>query len=163
MERLIPAAALLLVVIVVFLLMRRGWKQRTASQAGVPVPARPLEGNPVIHGPVDGMYVATTAAGDPYDRIAVHGLGLRTAADVVVTDAGIVIDRAGTGDFLIPWADVTGVRSSQGMIGKFVEPDGLVVIGWTLGGIALESGFRTRAAATRTPLITSIRRQIEED
>jgi hypothetical protein len=49
------------------------------------------------------------------------------------------------------------------MIGKFVEPGGLVIIGWTLGDTALETGFRTRAAADRAPLITSIRRSIEED
>jgi len=162
-ERLIPALALLIITLVVFALMWRGWQRRRASQSGLPAPARPVEGTPVLHGPVDGMYVATTSAGDPYDRIAVHGLGLRTSADVVVTDAGVVIDRAGTGDLLIPWPDVTGVRTAQGMIGKFVEPDGLVVIAWNLGGTALESGFRTRAADARTPLITSIRRQIEED
>lgn len=163
MERLIPALVLLLVTLLVFWLMLRGWRSRTGSQSGLPTPARPVVGSPVLHGPIEGMYVATTSAGDPYDRIAVHGLGLRTAADVVLTDAGVVIDRAGTGDFLIPWGDVHDVRTSQGMIGKFVEPDGLIVIRWTLGDTPLESGFRTRAADARTPLITSIRRQIEED
>lgn len=163
MERLIPALVLLVVTIVVFWLMWRGWRRRAGSQSDLPAPARPVEGTPVLHGPIEGMYVATTSAGDPYDRIAVHGLGLRTAADVVLTDAGVVIDRAGTGDFLIPWTDVHDVRSSQGMIGKFVEPDGLIVIRWSLGDTPLESGFRTRAADARTPLITSIRRQIEKD
>ena len=95
MERLIPALVLLLVTLLVFWLMLRGWRSRAGSQSGLPTPARPVVGSPVLHGPIEGMYVATTSAGDPYDRIAVHGLGLRTAADVVLTEAGLVFDRAG--------------------------------------------------------------------
>lgn len=163
MERLTPTLVLVGITLLVFLLLWLGWRRRAVSQSGLPAPARPREGSAVLHGPVDGMYVATTRAGDPYDRIAVHGLGLRTAADVVLTEDGIVLDRAGTGDLLIPWADVRDVRTAQGMIGKFVEPDGLIIIGWTLADTPLDTGFRTRAADDRAPLITSIRRSIEED
>jgi hypothetical protein len=162
-ERLTPTIVLILVTLLVFALLWWGWRRRAGSQSGLPAPARPREGSTVLHGPVDGMYVATTTEGDPYDRIAVHGLGLRTPADVVLTEDGVVLDRAGTGDFLIPWSDVHSARTAQGMIGKFVEPGGLVVIGWTLAGTRLETGFRTRAADDRAPLITSIRRSIEED
>ena len=163
MERLTPTIVLVLVTRAVFALLWWGWRRRAGSQSGLPAPARPREGSTVLHGPVDGMYVATTTEGDPYDRIAVHGLGLRTPADVVLTEDGVVLDRAGTGDFLIPWSDVHSARTAQGMIGKFVEPGGLVVIGWSLAGTRLETGFRTRAADDRAPLITSIRRSIEED
>ena len=163
MERLTPTIVLVLVTLAVFALLWWGWRRRAGSQSGLPAPARPREGSTVLHGPVDGMYVATTMEGDPYDRIAVHGLGLRTPADVVLTEDGVVLDRAGTGDFLIPWSDVHSARTAQGMIGKFVEPGGLVVVGWSLAGTRLETGFRTRAADDRAPLITSIRRSIEED
>ncbi|GAA2090938.1 hypothetical protein [Brevibacterium salitolerans] len=163
MERLIPTLALLAVAGLVFAAMWWGWRRRARAQHSLPAPAAAVEGSEVLAEPVEGMYVATTTAGDPYDRIAAHRLGLRTSATVVPTRAGVVVDRAGTGDFLIPWSDLTGVRTGQGMIGKFVEPDGLVVIGWQLGRTRLETGFRTRAAADRTALIETIRRLHQEE
>ncbi|WP_029089098.1 hypothetical protein [Brevibacterium album] len=163
MERLIPTLVLLGVAGLVFAGMWWGWRRRSRAQQGLPAPPAPVEGSEVLAAPVEGMYVATTTAGDPYDRIAAHGLGLRTQALVVATAAGLVIERSGTRDLLLPWEAITGVRAGQGMIGKFVEPAGLVIVGWRLGDTEVETGFRTRAAALRTPLIETIRRLHQEE
>lgn len=162
MERLIPTLLVAAVVCAVFALFWFGWRRRVGEQSSIPVPQRPVEGVGLLGEPVPGSYVATTTAGDPLDRIAAHGLGLRTDADLVLTEDGIVLDRAGTGDILLPWTDVESVRAGQGMIGKFVEPEGLIIITWRLGDTRVDTGFRTRAAADRTSTIDSIRARIGE-
>ncbi|GAA2008501.1 hypothetical protein [Brevibacterium samyangense] len=163
MDRLIPTLLTVGVVIVLFALMWWGWNRKRAQQAArFPVPARPAAGTAVLAGPVPGMYVATTLADQPLERVQAHHLGVRTDAELSIAADGIILDRAGTDDLLIPRAAITGVRTASGMIGKFVERDGLVVITWTLGEVAVDTGFRTRAAADRTHVIESIRQLIGE-
>lgn len=161
MGKLIAVIVTLIIIAAVFALMRRGWNSRLARQDDVPAPPDiPADlGEPALSAP--GMYVCTTAAGDWLDRIAVHDLGLRTGATLDVHDGGIAVRRDGSPDFYIPRAAVRGVTTADGMAGKFVEKGGLVVIGWTLGTADVDTGFRTRFAEAKTPLIESIS-QLEE-
>ncbi|MCX0278054.1 transporter [Nocardia zapadnayensis] len=164
MDRLIPALIVVAVVIVLFALVWWGWCSRQRSQsAQFPAPPRPVEGMPVRTEPVAGMYVATTLSEQPLERVAAHGLGLRTSAFLSVADDGVIIDRDGVDDLLIPAAAITGITTASGMIGKFVEKDGLIVITWRLGDTPVDTGFRTRTAADRTPTIDHIRQLIGEN
>lgn len=158
MDRLTPALITLALIVVLFALIGMGWRRRVRSQTtAMPPPQRPAEGMPVIGDPVPGMYVATTLAGQPFERVAAHGLGIRTTALLSISDAGVILDRDGTADLLIPADAITGVGATSGMIGKFVEPEGIIVISWHLGDTPVDTGFRTRAAAARTPTIDRIR------
>ncbi|WP_101649967.1 hypothetical protein [Brevibacterium ihuae] len=164
MDRLIPALIVVGVIVALFALVAWGWTARRRAQtAQFPAPARPVEGMPVRGEPVAGMYVATTLADQPLERVAAHGLGLRTSAFLAIADDGVIIDRDGVDDLLIPVHDISGVSTASGMIGKFVEKDGLIVISWRLGDTAVDTGFRTRAAADRTPTIDHIRQLIGEN
>lgn len=156
MERLGPGLIMLGVAVVLVLLIWIGWRGRLRRQSGIAAP-RPL--------PADigaeryrctGQYVVTTTSGDWLDRVAVHGLGLRTGADAVVAEAGLVIERSGAEPLFIPREDLDGVRLDSGMAGKFVEKDGLVVVGWRLGGTAVDTGFRPRFAAEKNALVAAI-------
>ena len=130
----------LAVLVGILLLMRRGWRGRGRRQAALPAP----DAVPAVPGPLlaatEGVYVSTTSAGDWLDRIVVHRLGERSAARLSVHRDGVGIERA-RGSFWIGRDALTGVRREPGMAGKFVGGRGLVVLSWTLGPFAVDTGF----------------------
>lgn len=142
----------------IFLLIAWGWRNRTRRQqdltAPAAVPQQVLESEPGAA--AEGMYVSTVRGRDWLDRVAVHGLGLRTNARMEVHQDGVALLRSGTENLFIPAGDLTDVRLESGMQGKFVERDGLIVISWLLGGEEVSTGFRTRAAADRALLVSAL-------
>lgn len=150
--------ATVIVVIAIVALMWWGWRNRKRRQADVPAPAgvpeRLLRSEPAAA--ADGMYVSTVRGRDYLDRIAVHGLGVRTNARLEAHPDGVAVLREGSANFLIPAADLVEVGLGSGMSGKFVESGGLILVTWLLGGREVTTGFRTRAAAERDPLKDAI-------
>ncbi|MEO3942890.1 hypothetical protein V3C41_17620 [Paenarthrobacter nicotinovorans] len=137
-----------------------GWRNRLRRQSDVerlPVLPEQLTPATVV---ADGQYVATTTAGDWLDRIAVQGLGIRTNAELSIHTEGVLFDRCGAAPVFIPREAVTDGRESNGMAGKFVEKDGLLVISWKLGGRELDTGFRTRHAADKKLLLEALQELI---
>ncbi len=155
-----PLTALTVVVIaaVLFSLIAWGWRGRQRRQqdlaAPAPLPQELLDAEPTAG--AEGMYVSTVRGRDWLDRVAVHGLGVRTQARLEVHPSGVALLRSGADNLFIPAADLTDVRRESGMNGKFVEKDGLLVVSWLLGGQEVSTGFRTRAAADRDPLQTAL-------
>jgi hypothetical protein len=156
MDKVLPTILILLLTLAVFALLAAGWRNRLRRQAGVaPLPAVPETlGQPDLA--VEGQYVATTTAGDWLDRLAVHSLGLRTNAVVELHGRDVLIRRSGAPDLYIPANRFDGVRLERGMAGKFVEAEGLVVLSWRLGTDPVDTGFRTRAAADKKPLVAAL-------
>jgi hypothetical protein len=146
----------LLVIAAGYYAMFRGWRNRQSRQADLaPLPEVP-EDLSTQRG-VEGVYVATTTAGDWMDRIAVHELGVRSTADLAVTDAGLIFHRQGAADVFIPADHLTGVRTDRGIAGKVTaEKSGLVVVSWIHAGRELDTGFRPRRKADTAPLTESI-------
>ncbi|MEU0090870.1 hypothetical protein [Kribbella sp. NPDC006257] len=135
--------------------MYRGWRNRQARQSDL-APLPPVPPTDKITG-VEGVYVATTAAGDWMDRIAVHELGVRSNADLDVSPAGLIFHRQGAADVFIPVDRLTGVRTDRGIAGKVTaEASGLVVVTWNHDGHALDTGFRPRRKADTAALTDSI-------
>jgi len=145
----------LLVLAAAYYGMYRGWRNRQSRQADLaPLPAVPDSDK--TRG-VEGVYVATTSAGDWMDRIAVHELGVRSTADLAVTDAGLIFHRQGAADVFIPAGHLTGVRTDRGIAGKVTaEKSGLVVVTWNHDGRRLDTGFRPRRKADLAALTQSI-------
>lgn len=160
MEKILPGLAMLAVIGVVFALIWIGWRNRLRRQSDVEqLPALPgAPGAPLLS--AEGQYVASTTAGDWLDRIAVHGLGIRTNAVLSVYPHGVLFDRSGAPAVYIPAAYLTAIRQDSGMAGKFVEKDGLVVVRWKLGTHELDTGFRTRRAAEKNALFESLQQLI---
>lgn len=160
MDKILPGLAMLAIAAVVFVLLAIGWRNRLNRQADVdqlpPVPAAP--GEPLAG--AEGQYVATTTGGDWLDRIAVHGLGIRTNSTLAVYPHGVLFDRSGAAALYIPAESLAGVRQDSGMAGKFVEKDGLLVLTWTHGSRELDTGFRTRRAADKDVLYTALQQLI---
>lgn len=144
MDRLIPTTVLIAGLILLFWLMRRSWQR----QAAVSVPDLTAVPTGADAGPArPATYVVTTRLGEPVNRLAAHTLGERSAADVYVTDAGVLVARQGAEDIYIPRRELRQVRRGAGMIGKTVGGEGLVILEWTLQGVELESGLRFRHRA----------------
>ncbi|MCT1606167.1 hypothetical protein M3B43_02265 [Nesterenkonia massiliensis] len=152
----------LAVVVVVCALIWLGWRNRKRRQQQIPapaeIPAALLEAEP--EAAAEGMIIGTVKAGDYLDRVAVHQLGLRTHGRIELhteaTTPGMAIFRAGAGNVFIPAADLTTARTGSGMVGKFVERDGVILLGWTLGETAVETGFRPRRAEEGRALLQAL-------
>jgi hypothetical protein len=130
-----------------YLAILHGWRSRQHRQGGLAAPMEPPD-DLVLDDAVEGVYVATTTAYDWLDRVAVHGLGVRSRADVVVAPDGIAIVRNAAPSFFIPAEELLAVRTSQGIAGKVtVETAGLVVFTWQHDGHRFDTGFRPRHRA----------------
>lgn len=78
-----------------------------------------------------GMYVATTLAVDPLQRITLPGLSFRADAHLLVSSAGITIAPRGEKSTFIPAGQVVQIHRTQVTIDKAVEKDGLTAISWS--------------------------------
>lgn len=155
-ERTIPAILTLLLIVVVFGMMWWGWRNKLKRQGNVAeLPEIPATlGTPTMS--VAGQYVTTTSTGDWLDRIAVHSLGVRTPAELEIHPEGVLLRRRGAPDLFIATAALTEVTTQAGMAGKFVEKDGLVVMSWLLGEMSVDTGFRTKEAVAKRPLVKAL-------
>lgn len=122
-------------------LLAVGWFARRRRQAGVAAPTVLPADMGTLVGSFAGKYVATTVAGDAFDRIAVHGLGFRGPVTVTVTDVGLVVKIAGSHEFWIPRLEIREVGRATWTIDRAVEKDGMHLIGWSLGDRAVDSYF----------------------
>lgn len=159
-RELIGILTLAVVVVVLLTAMRAGWRRRrrrTAASIGpLPEASDPEALGELRAGPVEAIYVSTTYAGQPFERIVAHGLGARGRAEVTVHDAGVLIARTGAPEVFVPTAALRAVGRSPGMAGSVVGRDGLVVITWVLGTQVLDTGLRTRFAADRQMLADAV-------
>lgn len=157
MDYLGPGLITLSLVVVLVGLVYFGWRNRLKRQQDVaPLPPVP-EDLPAPVAAYQGQYVVTTTAGDWLDRLAVHSLGIRSNALLRVYPQGVLIERRGVPDLYLPAAGISGVRTESGMVGKFVEKDGLAVITWSLGGRDVDTAFRNRHAAEKRPMLEHLK------
>lgn len=157
MDYLGPGLITLSLVVVLVGLVYFGWRNRLKRQQDVaPLPAVP-EDLPAPVAAYEGQYVVTTTAGDWLDRLAVHSLGIRSNAVLRVYPQGVLIERRGVPDLYLPAAGISDVRTESGMVGKFVEKDGLAVITWSLGGRDVDTAFRNRHAAEKRPMLEHLK------
>ncbi|CAN5491845.1 hypothetical protein BH09ACT4_BH09ACT4_15970 [soil metagenome] len=143
MDRLPIAAAILAGLVVVFLLLWRGWRARQRRQADLGEPASPPTDFGTPEFTDDLLYVATTRADAPLDRITVSGLGFRARALVTSAPSGIVLDLAGRGPVFIPKTAVRGVGRATWTIDRVVDTDGLIFVRWVLGTTEIDSYLRS--------------------
>lgn len=149
-EAVLPVIITILVVIAGCAAILFGWRNLKARQQQIPEPYEGFED--AIEHSFAGMYVATTKFEDWLDRIAVHDLGVRSNATLELGEQGLHILRPGTRDVHVRWEHFDRVVRSSGMIGKFVEKNGLIIVSWEKDGYTFDTGFRPRFAAD-TPKI----------
>jgi hypothetical protein len=146
----------------VYWLMWRGWKNRAARQSDLPVPSSAAPSDTAFGEPVEGVYASTTVSGDWLDRIAAHGLGVRSNARMSVGAAGVLVAREAAPDLFIPADDLVGAHLAPGIAGKVTGGDGIVLLTWRLGDKTLDSGFHPRAKGDRARLVAEVGALITE-
>lgn len=145
-------AALLVMIgaaIVLLGLMAWGWRRRSRRDAHLALPTDELPADASMLADFDGLYVATTAHDQPLERLAVRGLGLRSAVTIIVTDAGVLIDLPSRRVLIRP-ARLVAVSQSTVAIDRVVEADGLTLIAWRIDADTIvDSYFRPKDASAR--------------
>ena len=156
MDRTASTIIVITVILLAFVGMYVGWRARQRRQSALPRAASvPADAGDELFA-VEALYVATTVAGDPLNRIAVSGLGFRARATVTVLEHGVVLSLAGEPDAYIPARDIRGVERATWTIDRVVETDGLVLIAWTLGSTNVDSYLRIADPANPLPLIDAV-------
>ena len=170
-QRVLYGVILLALVPLVYLLMRRGWRRRGRRDqglgAGAAVPEPPAPGEPPGGGEelAEAVYVSTTVAGAPFERVVAHGLGSRSGAGVGVVGAAggtgsgaVVVRRDGARSLLVPAHALVGVRRQRGQVGKFVagRGGGLVVITWRLGEGEVDTALHLRDPRDAEDLVAAV-------
>lgn len=139
--------AVIAVLLILIGLMTRGWRNRGRSQAGLfdEVPSPPADPGEVVLGPLTGVYIGSTIAGDWQARIARPPLGHRSAGTLTAHTDGIRLDLSGTSVW-IPRADLVHVRRASALANKTVPGGGILVARWQVTGrdgrTLVDSGFR---------------------
>ncbi|MEN2737515.1 hypothetical protein ABCS02_06965 [Microbacterium sp. X-17] len=157
MDKLLPAIGILLVVIVVLALALVGWRRRVRRDApaggGYPAP----ETVAAVTASSEVLYVATTKAGEPLERLALPGLSYRGRGTVEVSGDGVQLRVTGEPPVFIPATALTGVGAATVTIDRVVERDGLLRLGWTTsGGASADSYFRVVDPAGRGLLTAAV-------
>ena len=142
----VSVAIVLAVLVLALVAMGVGWRRRARRQRGLVVPPVPAEIG-AVRAEAEGMLLATTFAGRPLDRVVAAGLGFRARTRVVVTDRGVLLDRAGGPPLFLPADRLTGSGTATWTLDRVVERDGLVVLAWSLptdtgAAEAVESSLR---------------------
>ncbi|MFE9402893.1 hypothetical protein ACFYNY_14035 [Streptomyces sp. NPDC006530] len=147
---------LALFVALVYWLMRQGWQWRRRLQADLPdlfaAPEEPGEAKLRL----SGRYHGSTTAGQWLDRIVAHGLGVRSKAELTLTDAGLDVVRPGANDFFVPADRLRGARLDKGIAGKVLTEGGLLVVTWSHGDRLIDSGFRSDRAEQHPAWVEAI-------
>lgn len=109
------------------------WRKRVARDSRFQIVA---PGSAVVHhssAPAEfsGLYVATTLATDPLQRVTLPGLSFRADAHVLISSDGLSIAPRGEKSTFIPATQILQIHRTQVAIDKAVEKDGLTAISWT--------------------------------
>jgi hypothetical protein len=134
-----------------------GWRNRGRRQADLPeLPRVPVElGND--RGPVlTGLYVGTTVATQWQNRIVAQTLGQRAGSTAHLTDAGALIERAGSMPIFIPSGQLIDARLEPALAGKVVGDGGLLVLRWRHGDTDLDTGLRADDKTLYPDWVTAI-------
>ena len=161
MGKLITAIVCLALVALCIYGMWHGWRSRLARQSNMfgslkEVPER-YEGL-TADAAFEGEYISTTIFGNWLDRVGFDSLGFKSKSTLLVYPDSIIFTRNGAKDLWIPAKKLAVITTDRGMAGKVVEKDGLVVIGWTLDGHRVQTGFRTRYAEDKQAALEELRR-----
>lgn len=142
MDRAVPSVITTIVILLAVAGMIAGWRARVRKGSDLTAPDSVPADTGEILAVDSGLYVATTVANAPLERVAARGLGFRSRATVTVTGAGMIVELKGRAPFFVDRASLLGVDRATWVIDKAVEPGGLVVVTWRLGSADLDSYFR---------------------
>jgi len=163
MSREAALTVMLVAAVLLIALMAWGWWRRSRRDAALTAPAEQPPADARVLATFPGLYVATTAHGTALERLAAKGLGFRARGTLTVTDAGVVLDLAGSPRVFIASARLAEVAQASVTIDRVVERDGLVRLCWRLtDDTVVDSYFRPQEDSARA-LAAAIERLLPSD
>jgi len=159
MDRLVPGAIVTVFALLLLTAMVLAWRARTRRQSAfrspTAAPAPDARGRVLTQ--ADVLYVATTTAGEPLDRLTIPGLAFRGRGVVTVSALGVSISIPGEPETYIEASHLRSVGTSTWAIDRVVETGGLVRLDWTYesadGPADVESYVRATALGDANRLI----------
>ena len=132
MDKALVSLFVLLLIALAITGMILSWRKRVAADRrySVIVPGSPVVAHSTNPVEFSGLYVSTTFATDPLQRIALPGLGFRADAQLLVSTDGVTIAPRGEKSTFIPAQQILQIHRTQVTIDKAVEKDGLTAISW---------------------------------
>ena len=123
--------------------MRRSWLAKSRKHADLPAPASTVPtGAMLLTGPFAARFAGTTINGAWLDRVVVHGLGTPRSIEIAVYNTGVWLTDSQDFGLWIDRDTIAHVRTARGLAGDVVEPDGMLIVTWSLGDRILDSGIR---------------------
>lgn len=156
MDKVIPALIIVAVLGAAYAGMILALRARKRRQASLGTAATVPAELGVVLLQEDLLYVATTRADVPLERITVAGLGFRARAVVTVAASGVVLDLAGSAPVFVPAAAIVGAGRATWTIDRVVNQDGLVFLRWTIGETPIDSYLRSADPAALVAAIDSL-------
>ncbi|WP_144209733.1 PH-like domain-containing protein [Mycobacterium tilburgii] len=141
---LIFAAMLVVAIAVVIQVMMLGWRRRAERQQELigTLPQVPVEVG-MATTTLRGVYVGSTMAPEPNERVTASGLGYRSKAVVSRYPEGILLERVRANPVWIPQSAITELRTERSMAGKVAARSGILAIRWRLSSsVEIDTGFR---------------------
>lgn len=128
MTRELAAALVLSALALLLFLAWWGWShRRRAARSFTPLP--PLsELTGELRESIPLLYVATTLADKPYQRVAISPLAYRAKAVLTIWDDGVGLEIVGEGSVGLTRGRLLGCGRATWTIDRVVEPDGLVLL-----------------------------------
>ena len=129
--------------IVLLFLAWRGWNNRVGRYAHLPAltPAGSFGGHPSRTFSL--LYVATTEADKPMERVAKKPLAFRAQMHLGLGADALFLSIPGEDDVVLPAGVLLGVGRATWTIDRVVDGDGLVFVRWLWGDTAVDSYFRS--------------------
>lgn len=133
MDKVIATVVVLALIALAIIGMILAWRMRVArdSRFHISVPGATVVSHGSAPAEFSGLYVATTLAADPLQRVTLPGLSFRADAHVLVSSDGLSIAPRGEKITFIPAAQIVQIHRTQVAIDKAVEKDGLTALSWT--------------------------------
>lgn len=162
MDRLGPAALVVALIALVLALMWWGWRNRARRQAGYDRPSPVPDSLPETTLTVKALYLSTTPADRPLDRLVVTGLAFRADAVIRASSAGLAVALRGEPEILIESDHLVGIGPATLTIDRVVETDGLLRLRWLLGVDPVDSYFRLFDENDRQEFLTTVRQLVAD-
>lgn len=136
----------------------RGWSARKARQEAIfESPSEALEFFGEELARASGFYVATSFGADFLERVNAYGLGIRGVAEIFVFSEGLLVLRRGERPLSIDKSQITDVSTTQYVIDRAVEAEGIISIIWTQNSTPLATHLRVVSETSRLNVIEALK------
>ncbi|MCU1478483.1 MAG: hypothetical protein JWQ64_3176 [Subtercola sp.] len=149
-NQIVPAIIVLAILVVIYIGMALAWRARKRRQSAFTLnTVTPADtGELLLEVPM--LYVATTPANKPLERLALPGLAFRGRGTFIVWQKGVTISVNGEPDVYVPLADIRSVGTSTFTIDRVVESGGLTRLDWTSALVGTEKARLSAATVGAT-------------